>query len=195
MQQWIFLQLAQPLLLRVLGQMHPELENQRAAIGQGLLEGFDALQALIKIGQRAAAIDVIENRQRIPGTQEQAHAPTGRQITPEAPVFRAVTLLIGRLAKGMGDQPSRIQPFMQLIDCLALACAIHPGKHHDHRKIGLAQCHLRHQQILTQERHLFVIIGFGQLALQFGGSEHQDTRLLWRAPAATDAGRRSRRLI
>ena len=173
-QQRILFQLAQALLLCVLGQMHPEFQDQRAIVGQGFLERFDPRQPLVELGQADAAVDMVENRHRIPGTEKQGDAPLGRQLPPEPPVFRPVALLVGKLAEGAGNQPARIHPLVQFVDRFAFTGAVHTGEYHDHRKIGLPQLHLHHQQLLSQLGNLLVIIPFGQLALQFGGSKHHD---------------------
>ena len=48
-------------LLRRFRQVHPELQDQRAVIGECALEAGDALELLVEVGAAAAAVDAIEH--------------------------------------------------------------------------------------------------------------------------------------
>ena len=143
--QRVLLQPFQALLLGLLRQMHPEFENQRPLIGQGLFEMNDALEIFIQFGNGGLAEHMIDQRRVIPGRHEQADLALGRQVAPIAPVFRPFALLVRGLAIGPRHDPAWVHPFIDQVDRLVLARAIHAGEQHDDREIGEAQLLLQCQ--------------------------------------------------
>jgi hypothetical protein len=140
----------QALPLASLVEMHPEFKDQRAIIGQQPLEDRIVVEATVEIGLIGAAIDAIEQRARIPARQKQADLSMLWQIPPKAPQGRPFTLLLRRLVISVGDDPMRIEPFIEQIDGFRFAGAIDPGEQDQHRKLGLAQSLLQSEQVQTQ---------------------------------------------
>ena len=94
------------LLLGLLAQVHPELQDDGAVLRQAALERDDAVERLVELGVGLVAVDVVEDRARIPRTEEHADAAAARQVAPVAPEFRPLLFFVGRLAVGVGNQPS-----------------------------------------------------------------------------------------
>ena len=136
----IAVQLLEPLLLRPLVEVHPELQDQRAVVGERPLELDDLVEARAELGAAQPPLDAIDERPGVPGAQEEADPPLRRQVAPEAPVLRPLALLVRRRAVCPRHQPARIHPFVEQVDDLALARAVHSAEEHDHRRpAGLAQ--------------------------------------------------------
>ena len=49
-------------LCALLPEMHPELEDERAVVGQRALEAGDPIELLVEVGASASAVDAIEHR-------------------------------------------------------------------------------------------------------------------------------------
>src|SRR5256885_786104 len=82
------------LLLPFLGEVEPELEDERALVGEHALEAVDLADRAHQFlgrGILAAAADV---RPRSPRAELPADASLGRQRAPEAPHGRALALLV-----------------------------------------------------------------------------------------------------
>ena len=146
-------QCGQPLLLRLLRQMEPELQQQRAFVDQHALEPHDAFQ---RAGERVVADlagDAVEDRVAVPGAEQDADAPLGRQGLPVAPHAGAFAFRFRHVAECRGQDVPRVHPFVQHVQRLALAGAIHAADDDQQREGGaLQQLVLQHQQLRAQRR-------------------------------------------
>ena len=105
-------ELLQALLLRVPSQMHPELQDQRAIVGQPLLERRDAREPDVERRGLAVALNPLHDRRRIPRLQEQADPAAGRKGLPVAPVLGPAraprpTARRTRASRSTGDPSTR----------------------------------------------------------------------------------------
>jgi hypothetical protein len=89
----------------------------------------------------------LHDRLRVPGAEEDADPPLGRQRAPEAPVRRALGLFVRRRAEGAGADVPRVHPLVEQVDRFALAGAFDTGNQDQHRKAAVElQVVLRVQQ-------------------------------------------------
>jgi hypothetical protein len=137
----------QPLALRVLGKVDPELEYQRTLIDQHRFEAIELIHALVEIRARKTVGDPFGDRLRIPGTGKDPDPALRRQRPPVAPHRRTRALLGSRRVKRMRRHVARIHPLVEDIDGFALARPVDAADQDDHRKRTiLAQLLLRFEQ-------------------------------------------------
>src|SRR3989338_4263424 len=165
----VFFKELEAFFLLLLGQVHPELEDQRAFIHQHRFEAFGALQALVEVGRLGAAGHPVEYRPGVPGAEKYANLAFGRQLAPEPPHHRAIQFLIRWLAHAVGLDKARIHPLVEQVDGFAPPRAIHTAHQNDDRKFRqLGQIQLRFQQRLAQRRHFLVVSLLVYLVTEFG---------------------------
>ena len=170
--QRILLELAQMLLLSVLPQVHPELEDQRTVVGERPLEAADAIELLVELRAAVAAIDTIEKRTRVPRAEEQAEAALPGEVAPVAPVLGTLALFIGRLAICACDDPARIHPLVQQIDGFSFACTVDSLEDDDDREPCVRQLPLRFEQLYPQRGNPRLVVLFGDRSSKFRRFEH-----------------------
>ncbi len=73
----------------------------------------------------------------MPGAEEDADCPLGRQRLPEAPEMRPLALFVGGLGEAVRQHVPRIHPVVQLVDRLALARAFDAGDEDEHREAAV----------------------------------------------------------
>ncbi len=105
--------------------MEPELENQRAFIGEHALEVHGFLERELEPVLGDPPGDAIDDEIGVPGTEQDADLSPGRQRAPISPHPRALALFIGGRAERMRQYVARIHPCVQNVDRLAFARAIH----------------------------------------------------------------------
>ena len=169
----VLLQRLQALLLALFREMEPELEHQRALVGEHLLEAHVLFHRLVERGVAGLAVGARENRERIPRAEEDAGLSLGRQVAPEMPHRRMLALFLGRLAQRVGGDVARIHPLLQQVDGLALAGAVHAVDEDEQGEFGaVQQLVLRLKQRLAQPGKLaFVDVLLDRMA-KLGGFEH-----------------------
>ena len=178
-------------LLRRFRQVHPELQDQRAVIGECALEAGDALELLVEVGAVAAAVDTIEHRARIPRAQEQGDAAVSGQVPPVAPVLRPFGLFIRWLRVGACLDPARVHPAVQQVDRLALSRAVDAGKDDDHRETRTNELLLDVEQFGAQDRNACLVFLFRNRSIELGCLEHDSPVSDRRVPVREDEPRRS----
>ncbi len=150
----------QALFLLVLGEVEPELEQQRAFIRQHALETHDAVQGLAQFRVPGRVEHALEQGVRIPGAEKDADPPLGGEHAPEPPHRRTFAFLVGGLAHAVGADVAGIHPFVQQVGGLAAARAIHAAHEDDDREARLLEeVHLCFQQGFPQDGH-FLGVGF-----------------------------------
>lgn len=156
----VFLQRLETLALRFLGQVEPELEYQRAFVGQHALEVLDLFDMLAQLGGAALLHHPAHDGRGVPGTEEHADLTFRRQGAPKTPHGRTLAFLLRHFGHRMGLDMARIHPFVEQVDRLPLACAIHPADQDNDLEFPLfRQVELRVEQVLAQLRN-FLFIGF-----------------------------------
>ena len=129
-----FLERDEPLLLRLLGEVEPELHEDRAVVDEHLLERPDP----IEIGGELAVGHPIhhpaDNRVGVPAAEEHADLPLRWERPPEAPHLGAEALGLGGGAERAGSHVARIEPFIEQVHRLALARAVDAVDEHDDRE-------------------------------------------------------------
>jgi hypothetical protein len=172
----------QPGLLRGLRQVHPELEDERAVVGQRALEAEDALELLVELRRGPPPVDAVEDRPRVPGAEKEAHASARRQVAPEAPVLGALVFFFRQPPVGAGDDPAWIQPLAEQIDGLAFSGAVDAGKDDDHRERRGRQPPLHLEELGAQEGNARLVLLLRDLPAEFRRFEHAAGVI--RSPAA-----------
>ena len=161
------LQRFQALLLRLPIEMHPELEDQGAVVGEGPLERGNAREAPVERARPDAPVGAVQQGRGIPGAEEEPEAPARRQVAPVAPELGALPFLLGQPVIGVGDDSARIEPFREQVDRFPLARAVDAGEQHDGRKIRFGERALRLHQRDPERRCLFLERGLGNLPRPF----------------------------
>lgn len=143
-----------------LGQVEPELEDQRAFVTQHLFQTLGGIDALIEPWVLELAMDSPLKHLAVPIAKENTRAALGRQHSPVAPGRRTGQLLIGLLIKGTHFDQSRVHPLIEQLDRLTLAGPFDAVDQHDDRKTFLLlEFKLRVKQRFAQRRH-FSLVGF-----------------------------------
>jgi hypothetical protein len=170
--QRVVLQRLEPRLHLLLGQVEPELDDQRAFVAQHLLQALGAGDGLVEHGvlerpcTRPAASGCTSCRRTRPSA-------LWRQGPPVAPGRWARQLFVGLLVEGAHLDQARVHPLVEQLDRLALAGAFDAVDQHDHRETRLLlEFVLGFEQGLAQGGH-FGVVGFLVDAVtDFGGFEH-----------------------
>ena len=159
----MLLQRLQALLLRVSVEMHPELEDQGAVVGERPLERRDAREAPVERRLADAPVGAVHQRRGIPGAEEEPEAPALRQVAPVAPELGPLAFLLGQPVVGVGDDPARVQPLGEQVDRLALAPAVDSGEQHDRGKVRVRERALGLDQRDPERGPLLLERGLGEL--------------------------------
>ncbi|MCY1291141.1 hypothetical protein D9M70_403180 [compost metagenome] len=147
----IALQLLLTLLQLLLGEVEPELEDQRALVGEHPLGAHGLLDGLLHLAALQPPLDPADQHLAVPVAEEDADLPFRRQPAPEAPLRRPRQLLVGGQQKARHLDVARIEPLVEQLDRLALARALDAVDQQDHRKARLLlQLQLRLEQRGTQ---------------------------------------------
>jgi hypothetical protein len=164
--------------------MEPELQQQRAFGDEHPLEVADALEAPREFRALFASQGALQDRVRVPGTEEDADSALGRKRLPETPHLGPRALDVGELAEGARGDVARIHPFVQQVDGLALAGAVDAVHQDHHGKLPpFEQLVLEREQALAQLGLLALELGLSELVADLGGFEHRSSP--WVRPAPT----------
>ena len=167
------LQRPQALFLLLLGEVEPELQDQRALVGEHPLEPDDLLQLLVELPLIDIPVRAVEDRPRVPRAEEDPELALGRKRLPVPPVRRLLRLLAGGHAHRPRRDVARVHPRVQQVDRLALARAIDAADDDDDRKRRLLQDgSLRLQQRGAQRRDLLVVRLLVDDVTELGCLEH-----------------------
>jgi len=82
----------QPLPLSLFAQVHPELDDDRAIVGERALEGGHLVEQRVEFRLVGPSRHAIENRRGVPCAEKDRHAPARGQIAPVPPQARTLTL-------------------------------------------------------------------------------------------------------
>ena len=159
----------EPLFLRCLRQVQPQLHNQGAVCGEHVFKGFDPVERTVELAALGLAIDPVDDRCRVPGAEQDPDPAVTGQGAPESPEFRPLQFLITGTPEGVGGHAPRVEPFVQPVHQLAFAGSIRPGDDHDHGEFPAAQIQVGLQQPGAQLRQRGIIGFLRQGVAQFGG--------------------------
>ena len=176
----VLLEFLDALALRALGEMEPELQDERPFLGQHALEADDLVDALVQRGPTHLALGErrIEDGLGVPGTEEDADPPLGRERAPEAPHARPLEFLVGWMAHPVDLDVSRVEPRGEGVHRLAPAAAFHAADEQQHRKgLLVLQGKLRIEQFGAQHWHARVVRILVYGMTQLGILEHGASRV------------------
>ena len=160
------------------GKVEPELEDQRAFVAQHFFKTLGLVDRLIHHGVFEQAMNPALQHLAVPVTEENPHATRGRQHPPITPGRWSCQFLIRLLVEGTDLDQTRVHPFVEQLDRLALAGAFDAIDQDDHRETFLLlKFELRFKQGFAQRRHLGVIGFFVDGVTDFSGFKH------WTAPS------------
>ena len=160
----------EPLFLRIPAKVHPELQDQRAVVGQRVLEANDLRKPVVELRIVDFAINALQQRAGITTAQVHAHAALGRNVTPVTPESRSrLFLLRWRLITDSAN-PARIHPLIQHVHRGALASTIDAGKVDDDREARhFERLVLEFQQARAQPEFAFLEFSFRNALSEFCG--------------------------
>ncbi|MCY1412539.1 hypothetical protein D9M71_279500 [compost metagenome] len=148
--QRVVLERFQPRLHLFLGQVEPELEDQRAFVTEHLFQARGAANGLFEYGILELAMHPALQHLAVPVAEKHANAPLGRQCAPVAPGRWPGKLLVGLLVEGAHFDQARVHPLVKQLYRLALAGAFNAVDQHNHRETRLLlEFELRLEQGLT----------------------------------------------
>jgi hypothetical protein len=166
--------------LHLIGYVQPQLDDQRSVVAQHAFETLDLLAG----HRELLAVDGLVHRvlggAGVPGAQEDADLPPGRQATPEAVEKRALFLLVGGFPIGVGADAPGVHPFVEPVNQRALAGPVEAGDHDDYRVIPLREVKLGLQQLLPERQLQLVEVGFPDFFADFQCFEHVDVPIFRR---------------
>ncbi|MNP18643.1 hypothetical protein D3C76_1111340 [compost metagenome] len=171
--QRVVLERFQPRLHLFLGQVEPELDDQRAFIAQHLLQALGAIDRLVQYGILEHPVDTALQHLAVPVAEHHPDTPLGWQLPPVTPGRGSGHFFVGLLVERAHFDQARVHPFIEQLDCLALASAFNAVDQYNHRKARLLlELELRFEQGLAQRRHFGFIGFFINRVADFGGFEH-----------------------
>ena len=169
----ILLQRAQTLLLLLFGKVEPELEDQRAFVGEHALKVLDFLDRARQLVGARTLEHPIDDRCGVPRAEQHPDAPLGRQGAPVSPHRGTLALLVRRIVEGERMDVSRIHPRVEQVHGFALAGPAYTGDQNDYGEGPvLRQLELGGEQVGTQSRHPLFIFVLGNLVAQLRRFEH-----------------------
>src|SRR4051812_27177421 len=133
------------MLLGLLADVEPELDEQRAVLGERALEGVDAPERTLQRARLALAHHALQDRRRVPGAQKQTHLSGLGQSHPITPVLRTRALGLRGFSVGLDAQIARVQPLAEYVQGLGLARAVCTVEQDDHGKLRLLDLRLNLQ--------------------------------------------------
>src|SRR4051812_4822219 len=110
----ILLTALESLQLLLVGDVEPELDQDRALVGEGPLETVDLVVGPQPLLPRSQLLDPLDEDASVPGAIEDRHPAPARQDLPEAPEEVVALLVVGRGGElddadvagvDLGDQP------------------------------------------------------------------------------------------
>ncbi|MNJ34118.1 hypothetical protein D3C77_288170 [compost metagenome] len=148
--QRVVLERLEPGLHLFLGQVEPELEDQRAFVTEHFFQALGTANGLVEYGILELAMHPALQHLAVPVAEKHANAPLGRQCAPVAPGRWPGKLLIGLLVEGAHFDQARVHPLVEQLYRLALAGAFNAVDQHNHRETRLLlEFELRLEQGLT----------------------------------------------
>jgi len=142
----------------VLGQVQPELEDQRAFVAQHPLQTLRPCDGEFELGAVDTAMHPVLEHLAVPVAEEDPGMPLRRQPPPETPGQRTGQFFVARHIEAVDPNQPRVHPFVQQLDGLALARPLDAVDQDEHRKTRLRlEPILRLQQRLSQLWHRGVI--------------------------------------
>ena len=188
----ILLQLQQPLLLRPLGKVHPELDDESPLVDQHLLEAPHPVHVLVQTLGSQVSLDPLQNGPGVPAPVEDAHLPLRRKEPPVTPHVRPLQFLVGGVVQAVHLDVPRIHPLVEGAHHGALARPVHTRNEDDHRELpGGEKVVLGIQQGLAQGGHLLLPDVLVDAMAQLGRFEHGRLRWNGMRPPIPSASRRT----
>ena len=164
------------LLLLVLADVQPELDDHRAAVGKLLLELADVVKGLQDLVLVDGFFEVIVQHAAIPGAVEDGPVARRRQLVPEPPHPGMEPLgFVGR-EDGVDLEPAGIDRLGQAVDDRPLARGVPALEDDDDRHSGRAGQPLALAQFLLQKRELLVVVFLGNRLIQIDKFQHDVPR-------------------
>ncbi len=169
----ILLQRLETLLQLFLGEMEPELEEQRAFVAEHALEAFGGIDGLVQLGLLDMPLDPRVEHLAVPVAEEDTGPPLGRQAPPEAPLRRPLQFLVGGTEEALHLDQARVHPLVEELDRLALAGALDAVDQDDHREARLLlELELRLEQRFAQLDDGLLVGVLVDAVANFRGFEH-----------------------
>src|SRR5690349_8343104 len=100
---------AEALELLALADLQPELDDDRSAFGELLLELVDLAVGAHPVAHAAVPFDPLDQHAPVPRTIEDGDAAQRRDVLPEPPEIRMRALLVVRRGDGNGDVLARVE--------------------------------------------------------------------------------------
>ncbi len=159
--------------MRVAAEVHPELEDQGAVVGQRVLEADDLREPVVEFRIVDFAVDALQQRCGVTPAQVDAHAAFRRDVPPVAPEARPRLFLVRWRLVADGPYPARVHPLVQHVHRGALAGAIDAGEVDDDREARhFERLVLQFQEARAQIVFALLEFGFGNALPELGGVEH-----------------------
>ncbi len=160
-------------LLRVPAQVHPEFQDQRAVVGQRVLEADDLREPVVELRIVDFAVNALQQRRRVAPAQVHAHAAFRRNVAPVAPESRPRFLLVGRRLVADGPYPARIHPLVEHVHRGALARSVDAGEvDDDGEPRHLERLVLELEEARAQLVFALLELGFRNALSELGGVKH-----------------------
>src|SRR5262249_6397118 len=130
----------------------------------------------------------IDDRRRVPGTEQDADAALRRERHPVTPHRWALRFVLARRWERDGADFPRIHPLVQEVHGLALAGAVDATDDHDDgERLVVAERILGREERLAERGHFPLVIGLFDAMSDLGGLEHGlVTSLSVAVPMATE---------
>ena len=119
-----------------LGQMKPELDQQRPLGHQHAFKLADIFQSLCETRGLLVPHDTRHDGLGVPRSKKNTDMSLGRQHLPEAPHGGHAVPVLGRVARCLGPDVTRIHPLVEQINGFTFAGAAHAVDQNDHREWG-----------------------------------------------------------
>jgi len=167
----VALQLLESLLLLLPADVEPELDQDRAAVGQLPLEVADVVHRRAPL-PGVGVLHALVQHAPVPGMVEDDHLAGARQNVPEAPHPRVVAIGLRGLADHLDLEAAGIEGLDQAVDHFALARRVPALEEDHHRHAGGPRRTLRRPQTRLQLGVDLLVSLLGNLLFQIQQLEH-----------------------
>ncbi len=156
--QRVILQRIEPGVHTLLGQMEPELEDQRALITEHPLQALRPRGGEFQLGTIDAPVHTILEHLAVPVAEENSGVALRRQASPETPCRWMRELFVAGHIEAVDTYQPRIHPLVEQLDGFPFAGTLDAIDQYEDREVRLGlEPVLRLQQRFTQLGHRRIV--------------------------------------
>ena len=159
--------------LLLLGEVQPDLHDDRALARQHGLESRRAVHGHVEVALGDVLEDALDDGPRVPGPHEDRAAAGGGQGPPIAPILGTLLFLVGLVAVGLDLQAPRVHPLEEQPRHLGLAAPLDAADQDEQAELGRGQGLLGLEQVRAQALQALLVGLLVHGVADFRALEHE----------------------